>query len=245
MPDLAKVIPIVHFYDHGFPDGTHSDILAKEKEPYLAASEGKRTVVKPGDTIPLKGAIVKVLAAHGIVEGEAPGSPQIRRCETHPEHPEDSSDNARSIGFLLEWKGFKFLDNGDLTWNVEHKLICPKNLVGTVDVYQVTHHGLDISNHPALLAAIQPTVAVINNGAKKGGVAATYHRLKEVPSIKDIFQIHRNIATGAQDNAPADFVANDEAECKGEGVVLRTDASGKTYTVEVPAKKTTRSYATK
>jgi competence protein ComEC len=248
VPDLVQAIPVAHFYDHGFPDGDPKDVVPKEKEGYLKASEGRRTVLKPGDTVPLKGASVKILCAHAVVVGEAAGSPQVRACDVHPMNPEvkeDTSDNARSIGFLLEWKGFKFVDNGDLTWNVEHKLICPKNLVGTADVYQVTHHGLHISNHPALLEALQPTVAVINNGAKKGGMPATYQRLRDLPSIKDIYQVHRNVMTGAKDNAPAEFIANDDAECQGEGIVLTVDPSGKTYTVEVPSKKTRRSYSVK
>ncbi|HXX94091.1 MAG TPA: MBL fold metallo-hydrolase, partial [Planctomycetota bacterium] len=119
VPDLVQAIPVVHFYDHGFPDGDPKDVTPKEKEGYLKASEGRRTVLKPGDTVPLKGASVKILCAHGIVVGEAPGSPQVRPCETHPLNPEikdDPSDNARSVGFLLEWKGFKFVDHGDLTW---------------------------------------------------------------------------------------------------------------------------------
>jgi beta-lactamase superfamily II metal-dependent hydrolase len=243
--DLVKAIPVGKFYDHGYGDNNIKDFDPKDKEAYVKASEGRRVILRPGDTVPLKGASVKIFAAHGIVVGEDEGAPQIRKCDKHPEHPVDTSDNARSIGFLLEWKGFKFVDNGDLTWNVEHKLVCPKNLVGTVDVYQVTHHGLDISNHPALLAALQPTVAVIDNGAKKGGVAATYHRLKEVSSIKDVFQLHRNIATTAADNAPPEFVANDDEKCSGEGISLSVEPSGKSYTVEVPSKKTKRTYATK
>ena len=77
------------------------------------------------------------------------------------------------------------------------------------------------------------------------GVAKTYHRLKEVLSIKDIFQVHRNVATSAADNAPPEFVANDDEKCSGEGVLLTVDASGKSYTVEVPAKKTRRTYPVK
>ena len=243
--ELASMIPIAKYYDHGFPGPEAKDVDAKLKAAYERASEGKRVVLKPGDTVPLKGASVKVLAGHSIVEGESAGAPQTRPCETHPAKADDTSDNARSLGFLLEWKGFKFLDNGDLTWNVEHKLVCPKNLIGTVDVYQVTHHGQDNSNHPALLAAVQPTVAVINNGAKKGGAAATYHRLKAVSTLKDIFQVHRNIATTPADNATAEFTANDEEKCAGEGVRLVVDPSGKSYTVEVPAKKTKRTYDVK
>lgn len=245
--ELAQMMKIGAFYDHGFPDASAKDVDAKLKEAYLKACGGNSVVLKPGDLLPLKDKSVKVkiLAAHGIVIGEEAGAPQTRKCQANPEHPakpEDTSDNARSLGFLLTFGGFRFLDMGDLTWNVEHKLVCPANLVGTVDVYQVTHHGLDQSNHPALLKAASPTVAVINNGAKKGGRAPVYKWLRDLPDLKDVYQVHRNVETGPGDNAPPEFVANDEADCKGEGVKLAVDAAGAGYTVEVPSKKTKREY---
>ena len=32
---------------------------------------------------------------------------------------------------------------GDLTWNKEFELMCPNNPVGTVDLFVVSHHGLN------------------------------------------------------------------------------------------------------
>ncbi len=246
--DLSAILPIAKYYDHGFPGPESKDVDPKLKEAYLKASGGKSIVLKPGDTVPLKGAAVKILSAHGIVLGEEAGAPQVRRCQANPEHPakaEDTSDNARSLGFLLTFKDFKFLNMGDLTWNVEHKLVCPANLIGTVDVYQSTHHGLSQSNHPALLKAVQPAVAVINCGAKKPGKAFSFRAIRETPGLKDIFQVHRNVELGAEDNAPAELVANDEEKCEGHPVRLVVDPSGKSYTVEVPSKKTKRMYAVK
>jgi beta-lactamase superfamily II metal-dependent hydrolase len=245
--ELSERIPIAKYYHHAFPEGA-KDVEAKIKDAYLKVSAGKSVVLEAGDEVPLKGASVKILSANGRVVGESAGAPQTRKCEANPEHPtkpDDTSDNARSIGFLLTCGGFKFVDFGDLTWNVEHKLVCPTNLIGTADVYQVSHHGLDISNHPALLKAVSPTVAVINNGAKKGGTPGAFKWLKETPSIKDIFQLHRNVATGPGDNTAPELTANDDLECKGDGVVLTVDPSGKNYTVEVPSKKTKKTYSVK
>jgi len=245
--ELAERIPIAKFYHHAFPEGA-KDVDSKIKEAYLKASDGKSVVVEAGDEVPLKGAQVKILVANARVVGEATGAPQTRKCESNPEHPakpEDTSDNARSIGILLTFGGFKFVDFGDLTWNVEHKLVCPTNLIGTADVYQVSHHGLDISNNPALLKAVSPTIAIINNGAKKGGAAPAYKWLKETPSIKDVFQVHRNVATKPGDNTAPELTANDDEKCEGHGIVLTVDAAGKNYTVDVPSKKTKKSYAVK
>jgi competence protein ComEC len=246
--ELAELVPIAKYYYHPFPDASAKDVDPKIKEAFLRLSEGKSVIVEAGMEVPLKGARVKILSANGVVLGEPAGAPETRRCEANPEHPAkpaDTSDNARSVGFLLTAGRFKFLDLGDLTWNVEHKLVCPVNLVGAVDVYQVSHHGLDQSNSPALLKAASPTVAIMNNGAKKGGSASTFKWLKETASIKDIFQLHRNVASGSGDNTSPQLTANDDETCAGEGVVLTLDPSSRSFTVEVPSKKTKRAYDVK
>jgi len=120
--------------------------------------------------------------------------------------------------------------------------VCPKNLVGAVDVFQSDHHGLDISNNPALVDALKPRVAIINNGPRKGGEARTFATLKSEKEIQAIYQVHRNVRTTAKDNAPPDFIANDEEDCKGEFIKLSVDASGKSYSVSIPAKQISRNY---
>lgn len=246
--ELAALVPIGKYYYHPFPDASAKDVDPKIKTTFLGLAEGKSVIVAAGSEVPLPGAQVKILVANGTVLNEAAGSPQVRRCEANPEHPakpEDPSDNARSVGFLLTVGEFQFLNLGDLTWNVEHKLVCPVNLIGAVDVYQVSHHGLDTSNHPALLKAASPTVAVINNGAKKGGTAPAFKWLKETPGIQDIFQMHRNVSTGPGDNTAPELTANDDEKCQAEGIVLTLDPSGKRYTVDVPSKKTRKTYDVK
>jgi beta-lactamase superfamily II metal-dependent hydrolase len=248
---LAKLMPIGKFYDHGFPPGEHGDITPKLKEAYLRTCQGKSVVLKPGDGISLRAATgaaplrLEVLASHGQVLGEPAGSPQIRSCAKHPAQPEDTSDNARSLAFRLSFGDFRFIDFGDLTWNLEHKLVCPENRIGKVDVYQVTHHGWDASNHPALVEAISPTAAVIDNGPKKGGVAKVFAVLKAAPSIQDIYQLHRNVETGPAENAPPAFVANDDEACKGAWIRMTVEPDGKHFTIEIPSKGTSRTYATR
>ena len=159
--------------------------------------------------------------------------------------PEDTSDNARSVAFLFSFGDFKFFDGGDLTWNTEHRLVCPTNLVGSVDVFQANHHGLDISNNPMLVQALAPRVAVVNNGARKGGERRTFATLKSVPGLEAIFQLHRNVRTTEADNTAPEFVANDEESCRGEFINLSVEPNAKSYTVTVPSKKTSRIYQTR
>jgi beta-lactamase superfamily II metal-dependent hydrolase len=102
-------------------------------------------------------------------------------CVDFTEHAaEPDPDNDQSVGFVLQYGKFAFLDMGDLTWNYEQKLVCPVNLIGKVDLYQTTHHGLDRSNSPQFVWAIQPKVVVMNNGPRKGGPASVFETLRKV-----------------------------------------------------------------
>ncbi len=248
---LARLIPVKNFYDHGFLDPSPPDVDKNLTQAYRETSQGKSRALSPGDEITLRKNSrvplrLRVLAAGGSVLGEAPGAPQIRPCGADfKAMPEDKSDNARSIVFILTYGDFQFFDGGDLTWNTEHKLACPKNLAGTIDVYQVNHHGLDTSNNPSLIEALKPRVAIINNGPRKGGQPRTFATLKSNSSVEAIFQLHRNVQTNDADNAPTDHVANDAENCQAEHVKLSVAPDGRNYQVEIPAKKIKRSFATK
>ena len=248
--DLARVLPIARFYDHGFPEGAPPDIKPELKEAYLKVTRGQSTVLRPGDTLSLSTAPgrppvgARVVSSHGLVEGDALGAPQTRPCPEpgHAARPDDTSDNQRSVGIVFSFGAFELLDLGDLTWNVEHKLACPRNLVGRVDAYQATHHGLDQSNNPVLVRAAAPAVAIVNNGPKKGGKPEAYRTLVDTAGAPNVFQVHRNVETTPGDNAPADLVANDDEACSAHWIRLRVAPDAKKYNVEIPNKKTSRSY---
>jgi len=253
IPQLSKLIPVKHFYDHGLPTTITPDIQPEFIEAYRQTVQGKSVALRPGDVIRVRPPVkylpplqIRVLAASGIVLGEQPGAPQIKPCGPNFQpQAEDKTDNVNSVAILLNFGRFKFFDGGDLTWNIEDRLVCPKNLIGGVDVYQVDHHGTDSSNNPSLVRALKPRVAVIDSGPRKGAEANTFATLKSVREIEAVYQLHRNVQTTEKDNAPADFVANDEEDCKGEFIKLSVDADGKSYTVAIPAKKISRSYRTR
>ena len=246
--DLARLIPIESFYDRGLPDlageGVDPRIKPELRDAYLRTTGGEQVVLRAGDVLELGEARIEILCASGTVVGEPAGA--ARPCPADPAHearPDDETDNALSLGFLLRWRAFEFLDLGDLTWNLEHRLVCPENRIGAIDVYQATHHGHEHSNNPALLAAVRPAVAVVGNGPRKGASASTLEWLAAIPGIQAVFQLHRNLTADDEHNAPAELVANDEEDCRGEGIRLELDPSGESYTVEVSSKGTRRSFA--
>jgi competence protein ComEC len=169
-------------------------------------------------------------------------------CATCREKERDGSDNANSIVMLVDFGHFRFFDGGDLTWNQETKLVCPNNLLGDVDVYQVTHHGLDSSNNPVVLQTILPRVAIMNNGDRKGCLPEVFANLKATPSIEAIFQLHKNLRPdGSVNNVEDIFIANHESseKCAGHFVKLAVAPDSLTYAVSIPHTGVLRQFRTK
>ncbi len=250
---LAKLIPIKNYYDHGLPQTIASDMQAELIEAYRRTTQGKSVTLKPGDEIKLQRSPkylppleVRVLAAGGIVLGEQSSAPQVRPCgENFEPQPEDPTDNVNSVGILLTFGRFKFFDGGDLTWNIENRLACPKSVVGIVDVYQVDHHGLDLSNNPAFVRTLKPRVAIINNGPRKGGEARTFATLKSLNETEAIYQLHRNVRTVDKDNTMSDYIANEAEVCQGNLIKISVDPMARSYTVSIPARQLSRRYRTR
>ena len=246
---LSKLVEIKHFWDRGLPEDNIAGLDfpdgPKDDDPmaiaYRKASQGKRTVLKPGDRLPITGLEALVLTAGGrVIDGPQryPHRDVTKialnpLCATAPpDHPIDNSDNARSLSLLFTFGKFHFLDCGDLTWNIEKKLVCPEDLIGPIDLFQVTHHGMDISNNPALLQTIAPTVAVMDNGPRKGGAAATVHRLREIASIRAAYQLHKNSATAARDNTDVALIANTDTN-GGQFIKVTAKTGASDFTVQI------------
>ena len=169
-----------------------------------------------------------------------------------PAKPADTSDNANSAVFVLEFGAFRFFDGGDLTWNLEEKLVTPHNLPGVVDVYQTNHHGLAVSNNPLLVQSLAPTVVVMNNGPIKGGEAGTFAAIDSAKSVQARYQVHKSFKVTGNENAPDEFIANhenltgaDAAKCPANLIKMVVAPDGKSYTISIPATGHSRTFRTK
>jgi competence protein ComEC len=218
MQALAKMIPIDLYLDHGPSVELDRPVVAAAYKAYEELSAGKRRSLKAGDHIPLKGVDIEVIMSAGqaitkALKGGGAKNPACADFKAHP--PEQDPDNDQSVGFILKFGKFDFLTMGDLTWNYEQKLVCPANLIGPVDLFQTTHHGLERSNSPQFVWAIHPTVAVMNNGPRKGGPASVFEVLRKSPGLEDIWQGHLALGTPKEVNTDEKMIANLEpsAQC--------------------------------
>ena len=241
--ELAKRIPIKEVLNKNIPgklpeDNSFSDNI----KAYTEMKVQKRTLIKPNSSIKLKnlGNSLPVLQFRfvGVDKEFFTAAPQIgngQDCDSVADKAMDTSDNANSMVLIMDYGPFRFFDGGDLTWNIEKILVCPQDLIGTVDVYQVNHHGLDQSNNPVLIKNLLPTVTVMNNGANKGCGPETITTLRQVPSIRAAYQLHKNIRSDSTFNTQTEYIANLKKECKGNFISLEVAPDGKTYTVSIPA----------
>lgn len=242
---LAKLFPVKNFYDHGLPTAPANDINPQLIETYRSVSEGRSITLRAGDQIKFLAEkksfpqlSFRILASNASVVGEEVGAPRIKQCgEDFKPIEQDKTDNANSLAMILTYGGFRFFNGGDLTWNVENKLVCPNDLVGPVDLFQVNHHGAANSNNPTMLRVLKPRVAVIDNGPRKGADPKTYAALKSLREIEAIYQLHKNVASTWGDNTASTYIANDDEKCKGEFIKVSVNTNGRSYRVEIPSKK--------
>jgi len=218
VPQLVDGIKVGTFLDHG-PNLEDSAVTRTDYAAYEKAIAGHaHVVVKPGWTLPIKGIAVRVVAAAGErittpVTGTAEGNSY---CKSESTSQDDSTENGRSVGVLITYGKFRFLDLGDLTKKKELELACPDNLLGNVDLFLVTHHGGDLSNPKAFVWALHPRVAIFNNGARKGASPAAWQIVHDSPGIEDVWQLHYAAESDKDHNVDPEHIANVKENCEGK-----------------------------
>lgn len=216
---LAKLIPIKHFIDHGptvEPNEQVPGFQAMYKGLIEKAGPGAHTVVKPGDKIPISGLNVEVITSAGeVLKKPIPGAPGAGKpnpeCASFKKQAENTDpENAQSISLVYAYGKFRTINMGDFVFNKEVELMCPNNPVGTVDLYLTSHHGTDQSGSAVLVHALQPRVAIMHNGTRKGGAIPVYKVLYSSPGLEDLWQLHWSYTGGLEYNTPGIYIANIE-----------------------------------
>ena len=211
MAELSTRIPIRQFIDHGpsIEPQPASTAFLNDVYPSLHA-KGTHTVAKPGDRVAVAGLDWRIVSAAGqLLKTPLPGAGRTNPyCASFPRQADDPTENAQSVGSIVTFGKFRVAHLGDLTVNKEFDLMCPVNRVGTVDLFIVSHHGQAISNSAALVHALHPRVAVLNNGTRKGGQPDAMKIIHSSPGLEGLWQVHFSQLSGQEYTVPGMFIAN-------------------------------------
>jgi beta-lactamase superfamily II metal-dependent hydrolase len=231
VPQLMQRIPVGTFFVHG--PNRELDHGATERgyaalQKVIADTKAKEIVARPGDRLPIQGMDVTVISSDGkVIEKPLPGAGQPNSfCKQSEIRPPDQTENARSLGVLIRFGKLKILDLGDLTWDKERDLMCPDNRLGKVDVLVVSHHGWYQSSSPALVDAIHPRVAIMDNGAKKGGSIPALDTIRQAPGIEALWQLHYSDEGGPVHNTQSEYIANLDGPDAGHDIELTASRDG-------------------
>ncbi len=213
VPQLAALFPIGTFIDHGDNRETTDAATEKDWQAYravLANGKYQHISAKPGDVLPVKGIHASIVSSDAaLIDKPLAGAGQDNPyCKNAEEFPADKTENLRSLGTSIDFGKLRILDLGDLTHDKEMQLVCPVNKIGKIDIYIVSHHGWGQSSSPAFVDGIAPRVAIMDNGAKKGGTPSVIDTIRKSPGLEDLWQIHYSEEGGAAHNTAAEFIAN-------------------------------------
>jgi competence protein ComEC len=238
---LSKKVPIVNYVDHGesVTYGKSDEWWKGRRSPWwragmgtqdnkrmdeykAARATGHHIPVKPGDKVPIKGLDVVVVAAAGKnIMTPLQGNGANPACSQVSKRAEDDAEDGQSVGVVVSSGKFRFVYLGDMTWNNSYRLFCPKNMVGTVDAYLVTHHGqsmnTDLGDYygglsccsVAEVQGLSPRVGLLSMAAQ-GHKYGTPDAMKNVRAQgMDLWQTEKIVGGGeAGLNAPDNFISN-------------------------------------
>jgi competence protein ComEC len=231
LPQLVARIPIGTFIDHGPNRELDHGVTEHGYAVYqkvLATGKSKRILAHPDDVLPIQGMTVRVISADGsLIANALPEAGETNPfCKVSEVRPADQTENSRSLGIEITFGKLKILDLGDLTWDKEMKLMCPANKLGHVDVYIVSHHGWYQSSSPALVDAIHARVAIMDNGAKKGGSIPTLETVSKAPGLETLWQLHFSDEGGTKNNTAERHIANMQGTDAGHFLELTAAPDG-------------------
>ena len=229
--ELSRRFPVRHWWDHGgwTVEGQPNRRAAFDAYNAIRATANV-TVPKPGQKIPMTDIDVTVVSNVGefiktpVAGMPGAGAPNPLCSQWKPRLQDATPENAYAIGAVIRYGNFRLLDLSDVVWNQERELVCPRNLLGTFDVYHTSRHGTDWAGSPQLVHAVHPRIAIMNNGPMKGGTKGTFEIVRSSPGIEDFWQLHYSLTDGKDMNSPDQFIATVESQPGHTGHYLKLSA---------------------
>jgi beta-lactamase superfamily II metal-dependent hydrolase len=220
LQELVTRIPVTTFMDHGATaedgvDGHQNEQVRGFQAAYAEIyGKAKHVVLKVGDKVPIPGVDWRIVASGGNLQKTAiagapdAGKPNPACAGVQRQAEARDPDNGMSVGSLITFGGFRLLDLADLTRDKEFDLMCPNNPLGTVDMFFASNHGSSNANSPFLVHAVQPRVAIAQNGSGKGASAEMFQSFYSSPGFQDVWLTHWANPGGAEWNPAGAFIAN-------------------------------------
>lgn len=209
--ELEQLLPIGTFIDYGSPVPQDKVAGTVDLLDYYAfdtyekvRARSRHLVPMPGERLPVKDVETTVVSIDRatLTSALAGAGTANETCKASANDASDPDENPRSIGVLLQFGKFRFLDLGDLSGQPLFDLVCPTDRIGPVDVYLVPHHGHADVAETAILAALKPRAAVINNSSLKGNFPVTNRAIRLGMGDRHVWQLHRSERPGAENVAP-------------------------------------------
>ena len=219
---LAERLPIRNFIDHGTTVDEGENRLAAFRL-YTDLRERRRTPRggswrPPASRRPRR-------RHHRLRRRRArqPRSPAAGGANPHCEgftfHGEDitsrygNAEDDQSISTFVGFGAFRSVIMGDLNWNKEHTADVPgrQGWVRSICTWSRTTARKPPGSE-ALVYAIAPRAAIMNNGPRKGGAVQTFEILAAADNPPDLWQNHYSIPGGEAHNRPERFIANLEED---------------------------------
>jgi competence protein ComEC len=113
--ELAALMPVGTLYENGIETAPAEEQKNEAVPAFRTAKVGKRVAIKVGEKLPVAGLSLVVRGARKEFDK---GKRKNAACGAATPKAEDKSDNANSVVLSLDYKGWKFFDGGDLTWNL-------------------------------------------------------------------------------------------------------------------------------
>jgi beta-lactamase superfamily II metal-dependent hydrolase len=253
LESVLALLPVENFVDHGpnrevlAPDASvqrRANAPQTRYPAWVTATKGhKRLSVHAGDSLDVGALDIRFVASDGqVLQKPLPGAGEPNpACTKVPPPPRvGGEENDRSLGLLMTFGKTRIIDLGDLTWNIEIALLCPTNKMGKADIYFVTGHGMDLSNSPPT-AAIDPLVAIMQNGPTKGGSPDVVKTVRSYPHLQGFWRTHAMVHNPELDGDP-NYIANLQGGPDGTPIRLSITAEGQ-ITVTNPRNGFSRTYA--
>lgn len=210
LAELAARFPIKHLIDHGENSTPQSSGTAFISGYMELAGKLRRTSVKAGDKIPFPGVDWLIVSSDGtLLSKPLPGAGRPNpACASFQKQEETNFEDYHAVGSVASFGRFRIAHLADLTVNYEYMMMCPNNPIGTVDVWIVSNHGQPRSGSAVLAHGLNPRVAIMNNGPRKGGVPDVMKIVYTIPRLEDLWQQHFSFLGGQEYAVPGLFIAN-------------------------------------